>query len=231
VKRVLSAALVLAALGCVCAPAALAAPVAAFHRTPAESVTLVTGQLATFTSDSTTGSTLHWEIDGAPFGGAQSVTHSFASVGFHIVLLKATLNGDSDFAVSVFGVNSPLYPIPLEPPLMKPFPTVRLVGVVFARGTRITLLAVRGAPRGARVKVRCTGRGCPFRTRRRTVKTGRVRFSRWPRLLRPRARIEVFVRVQGVVGKYTAFRIRAGKRPVRIDRCLEPGASKPTRCT
>ena len=230
-KRVLSAALVLAVLGCVCAPAALAAPVAAFHRTPAESITLVTGQSATFTSDSTPGSTLRWEIDGVPFGGARSVTHSFASVGFHVVLLKATLNGDSDYALSVFGVNSPLYPIPLEPPLMRPFPTVRLVGVALPRGTRITLLAVRSAPRGARVKVRCTGRGCPFRTRRRTVKTGRVRLTRWPRVLRPRARIEVFVRVPGVIGKYTAFRMRAGKRPVRIDRCLKPGASKPTRCT
>ena len=226
--------LVLVVLGAVCAPAASAAPpVAAFHRDPSESVTLLTGQQATFTSDSTPGSTLSWAIDGVAFGGAHSVTHSFANAGFHVVLLEATLNGERDTAVSVFGVNSPLYPIPLEPPppsLMKPFPTVRLVGVALSRGARITLLEVRGAPHVARVTVRCTGRGCPFHKRRRLATTGRVRLSKWPRVLRAGARIEVFVRAHGVIGKYVRFRIRAGRRPLRVDRCLPPGASTPTRC-
>jgi hypothetical protein len=115
---------------------------------------------------------------------------------------------------------------------MSPFPTVRLVGFVVPRGARITLLEVRGAPRGARVNVRCTGRGCPFRLRRRIAETGRVRLSQFPRVLVAGARIEVFVRAPGVIGKYVSFRIRAGKRPVRTDRCLMPGATtEPTRCT
>jgi hypothetical protein len=197
-------------------------------------VVLQTGQAATFISDSTSGSTLSWEIDGVASGSGQSVTHSFADPGFHVVVLEATLNGERDIAVLVFGVNSPLYPLPLEPPppsLMKPFPTVRLAGIVLPRGARITLVEVRGAPRNARVTVRCSGRGCPFRTRRRAATTGRVRLSKWPRALAAGARIEVFVRAPGVIGKYTAFRIRAGKRPVRTDRCLKPGASEPTRCT
>lgn len=211
-----------------------APPVAAFHREPGDSVVLQTGQGATFISDSTPGSTLSWEIDGVAFGSGQSVTHSFADPGFHVVVLEAVLNGERDIAVSVFGVNSPLYPLPLEPPplqLMNPFPTVRLAGIVLPSGARITLVEVRGAPRVARVTVRCTGRGCPFRTRRRAATTGRVRLSRWPRVLAAGARIEVFVRAPGVIGKYAGFRIRAGKRPVRTDRCLLPGASKPTRCT
>jgi hypothetical protein len=79
--------------------------------------------------------------------------------------------------------------------------------------------------------VRCTGRGCPFRSRRRVAETGRVRLSDFTRVLAPRTRIEVFVRAPGVIGKYVSFRIRAGKRPVRTDRCLMPGASEPTRCT
>ena len=226
----------LAALGCVLAPAARAggAPVAAFHRDPPSSVVLETGQSATFTSDSTPGSALSWEIDGVAFGSGQSVTHAFADPGFHVVVLKATLNGQRDAAVSVFGVNSPLYPVPLErpaPKLMSPFPTVRLVGFPVSKGARITLLEVRGAPRIARVTVRCTGTGCPFRSRRRTAKTGRVRMSKWPRVLVAGARIQVFVRAPDVIGKYTSFRIRAGKGPLRVDRCLKPGASKPTRCT
>ena len=114
---------------------------------------------------------------------------------------------------------------------MSPFPTVRLVGVVVPRGARITLVEVRGGPRGARVTVRCSGEGCPFRSRRRVAETGRVRLSDFTRVLVGGARIEVFVRAPGVIGKYVAFRIRAGKRPVRTDRCLMPGASQPTRCT
>jgi hypothetical protein len=146
-----------------------------------------------------------------------------------VVLLEATQNGERDIAVSVFGVSSPLYPLP-APKLMSPFPTVRLVGNLAGRGARITLLEVRGAPHVARVTVRCTGRGCPFRSRRRTATTGRVRLSKWPRVLVAGARIEVLVRAPNVIGKYTAFRIRAGKGPLRTDRCLRPGASTPTRC-
>ena len=79
--------------------------------------------------------------------------------------------------------------------------------------------------------VRCTGEGCPFRTRRRVAETGRVRLSHFTKVLEAGARIEVFVRAPGVIGRYVSFRIRAGKAPVRTDRCLMPGASQPTRCT
>jgi hypothetical protein len=224
----------------VSAPAALAADplVAAFHRDPGDSVVLLTGQQATFTSDSTPCSTLSWEVDGVPSGSAQSIRRAFADPGLHTVSLRAMLNGQSKTASSTFGVNAPLYPLPPSlptppsPALMKPFPTVRLVGVAFARGTRISLLDVRSVPRLACVTVRCGGRGCPFKTRRRAATTGRVRLPRFRHLLRPRARLQIFVRAPGVIGKYTAFRIRAAKRPVRTDRCLMPGSStKPTRCT
>jgi hypothetical protein len=289
---------------------------AAFHRDPPTSIVLETGQSATFTSDSSPGSTLSWEIDSVAFGDADSVTTSFTSPGSHVVRLDTVHNGKSDVAISVFRVNapplagfvwSPGSPVaggvvelfstsvdaegalvseaweldgdgdfddafgssatasfgagdhevallvtdgdgvsriirrtitvaaaqaaPAAPKLMSPFPTVRLVGVVVPRGARITLVEVRGAPRGARVTVRCSGGGCPFRSRRRVAETGRVRLSNFTRVLVGGARIEVFVRAPGVIGKYVAFRIRAGKRPVRTDRCLMPGASTPTRCT
>ena len=237
--RALLAALALIALGCVCAPAAFAADplVAAFHRDPANSVVLLTGQAATFTSDSTPCSRLSWKVDRVPVGSAQIITHAFAEPGIHEVSLRAVLNGHSKTASSTFGVDSRQYPLPFEPStpplpaLMKPFPTVRLAGVAFAHGTRIGLLAVRRASRLACVTVRCSGGGCPFKTRRRGATTGRVRLPRFPHLLRPRARIQVFVRAPGVIGKYTAFRMRAAKSPLRTDRCLMPGSStKPTPC-
>jgi PKD repeat protein len=185
-----------------------------------------------------------WELDGdGDFDDAtgSSATASFGA-GDHDVSLRVT---DSDGVsriitrtITVAAASVSLAPAapaapaaPTPPKLMSPFPTVRLVGVVVPKGARITLVEVRGAPRGARVAVRCTGTGCPFRLRRRIAETGRVRLSNFTHVLAGGARIEVFVRAPGVIGKYVAFRIRAGKRPLRTDRCLMPGASQPTRCT
>ncbi len=200
-------------------------PSAAFHRDPPDSVVLQTGQDATFTSDSTAlpNSTLSWEIDGAPAGTGTTVTQSFSSAGWHVARLTVTQqNGESDDAVSVFQV--------VAPTLMKPFPTVRLVGVLAPGGARITLVEVRGGPRGAKVTVRCIGDDCPFRSRRRVLENGRVRLSKIG-VLPAGTRLQVFVRAPGVIGKYVGFRIRDGKRPLRADRCLMPGAAQPTRCT
>ena len=227
------------AMGGVSAPAALGAdpPVAAFHRDPGYSTVLLTGQPATFTSDSTPCSTLTWQVDGVASGSQPSITRAFTRPGSHVVSLRATLKGQSKTASSTFAVNPPLYPLPFGPPTpptperMKPWPIVRLAGTAFEGGARITLLEVRGAPRRACVTVRCSGRGCPFKTRRRAATTGRVRLPRFKRLLRPRARLQIFVRAPGVIGKYTGFRIRAAKPPQRANRCLMPGTStKPTRC-
>lgn len=187
-----------------------------------------------------------WELDGdADFDDAfgPSAAQTF-SAGDHEVSLRVT-DGDgvSRTITRTITVAEPVIPVapsapappapapPAAPALMKPFPTVRLVGIVVPGGARITLVEVRGSPRGARVTVRCTGQGCPFRSRRRVAETGRVRLSNFARVLAAGARIEVFVRAPDVIGKYVSFRIRAGKRPVRTDRCLMPGASEPTRCT
>jgi hypothetical protein len=34
----------------------------------------------------------------------------------------------------------------------------------------------------------------------------------------------------GFIGKHTLIRIRRGKPPVRVDRCLYPGTKRPTAC-
>jgi PKD repeat protein len=184
-----------------------------------------------------------WELDGdGDFDDAfgPSSTASF-SAGEHEVSLRVT-DGDGvsrTIARTITVVAqavvpsppAPTPPAPVKPAFMNPFPTVRLVGLVVPGGARITLVEVRGGPRGARVTVRCTGKGCPFRSRRRVAETGRVRLSNFTRTLAAGTRIEVLVRAPGVIGKYVNFRIRAGKRPVRTDRCLQPGASKPSPCT
>jgi hypothetical protein len=127
--------------------------------------------------------------------------------------------------------------------LMSPFPVVRIAGRVKRRGARIRRLTVN-APPGSAVKIRCNGRGCPFKNASRTISmrasSGSVpvvppsRLTRIRRLeghtLRARAILRVFVTRSDVIGKYTRFRIRKGKPPARQDSCLIPGTPKPVAC-
>lgn len=117
------------------------------------------------------------------------------------------------------------------PPVrMRPFPVVRIAGVVLEHGAIVRILSVR-APRGAQVLLRCRGRGCPARSVARAASTARmVRFHRFERRLRAGVVLELFVRKAGRIGKYTRFLIRAGQPPARVDRCLMPGGRRPVRC-
>lgn len=120
---------------------------------------------------------------------------------------------------------------------LNPFPVVRMRGRTTRRGARLTRLAVR-APHGTAVELRCVGRGCPRRAKRlRTTvrtKSGRgartIRFPRVERFLPAGVQLRITVRQDGMVGKYTRIRIRRLKLPVRVDRCLMPGSSKPAAC-
>ena len=213
-----------------------APPVAGFVWTPGSPVAGSEVQLYSTSVDAEGPLEQAWDLDDdGQFDDASGspVVQTFTA-GDHQVSLQVTDNdGMSRTITRTINVAAPpSTPSPLaSPALMKPFPTVRFVGFVVPKGARITLVEVRSAPRVARVTVRCTGEGCPFRSRQRVAETGRVRLSNFKRVLKAGTRIEVFVRAPGVIGKYAAFRIRAGKRPLRADRCLMPGASKPTPCT
>jgi len=110
---------------------------------------------------------------------------------------------------------------------IKPFPVVRISGRFKGVRTRLTRVTVR-APRGARIRVSCQGRGCPYRRRAIAVRLVRVRALQ--RTYRPRARIEIRVTQPQKIGKFTRLRTRRGKAPLRIDRCLRPGSTRPVRC-
>ena len=224
-----------------------APPVAGFVWAPETPVEGGEVQLFSTSVDAEGALASHWDLDGdGQFDDASgpAATASFAA-GDHLVSLLVT-DGDgvsrtitrtiTVAAPVVIATSTPLPAVTSPAPvaklaLMSPFPTVRLVGFVVPRGARISLVEVRGAPRGARVKVTCTGRGCPFASRRRVVETGRVRLSSFARVLVAGARIQVYVRAPDVIGRYVGFRIRAGRRPIRTDRCLLPGATEPSRCS
>ena len=120
-----------------------------------------------------------------------------------------------------------------EPPpdttlsFIKPFPVIRIAGRF--KGTRTTLTRVTvKTPRGTRVRIRCSGHGCPFKRKAVAAKLISLRSLR--RTYRPKATIEIRVTQAKKIGKYTRVRTRRGKAPVRIDRCLMPGKTKPVRC-
>ena len=125
--------------------------------------------------------------------------------------------------------------------MLAPFPTVRIRGTFDSIGARIELLSVH-APLGAKVIVRCIGRRCPVlgsaRARRSAAsvaevvarRSGLIRFPRLHRRLLAGTVIEVRVTRAGEIGKYTRFRIRGGKPPARIDRCVRPGSTRPMAC-
>jgi hypothetical protein len=100
--------------------------------------------------------------------------------------------------------------------------------------TRFTGLTIRRVHAGSTLRMACSGRGCPFRSRARKLKRNQRTLALSRPLggarLRPGARFEVRVTRPGTVGVVARYTVRAGKAPARSDRCLSPGAKRPARC-
>jgi len=199
--------------------------------------------------------TLAWDLGDGTTSSAVAPAHQYATAGDYPVTLTATdEHGAAGFTSETVTVTGPRgQPGPTPPPTrgttaptggatpvtprrgsrrivrMRPFPVVRIAGVVLPDGALVKILSVR-APRGSRVRIRCRGGGCPVRSVARTSTTRLVRLHRFERRLRAGVKLELFVRQAGRIGKYTRFRIRAGEAPARIDRCLLPGRGRPVRC-
>jgi hypothetical protein len=178
-------------------------------------------------------SSLQWDLNGdGAFdnGSGPTAEVSFPSAGEHPVRLLVT---DRDGAGTIAVANVTVRERPPDP--ITPFPLVSMLAAVGQRGTTIRELVVK-APVGSRVRVRCRGRGCPFRSfaKKADVHAHAARIIRIHRfgkhLLRPGAVIEIRVTKRGEVGKYTSFLIRKGMPPKRTDRCLPPGTKRPVRC-
>jgi len=100
-------------------------------------------------------------------------------------------------------------------------------------GTRVLGLTVKDAPEGAKVRVSCTGRGCPPKVLSRKVKHGALLINspfnrRW---LRPGAVVEIRVSRADMVAEVVRYKIRSGGQfPKRSALCLAPGAKKVKSC-
>ena len=186
---------------------------------------------------------LDWDLDGnGTFDDAHGPTASraFAAAGTYPISLRVT---DLDGAVTtstrmivvgtpvaVLGAPAPIVSAPSFAALMAPFPIVRITGRTAVRGARIRELAVL-APAGAKVTVRCSGKGCPFKRWRRMV--GSRTLSIKPlsgRFLRAGITLEVRVYKPDLIGKYTKLVIRKRRPPARTDLCLAPNSSRASQC-
>ena len=208
------------------------APVAAFNYSPGVPVSGDSIVLTSFSADPDGPIVSQaWDLDGD--GAFDDATGSTASISFgtsgdYVVRLLVTdRDGAAGLATRTIGVHAPVARF------ISPFPVVRVVGGLERRGTRIKVIVLR-VPAGSHVVIRCSGPGCP-RFGRRTggalaARTMHVRrFAH--RLLRPGAVVRISITKRGAIGKYTRLRIRQGKPPSRIDRCLMPGSKRPVRCT
>jgi PKD repeat protein len=228
------------------------AAMASFTFTPQ---TPVSDQTVTFTSTSTpsagqsiTSQTWDLDSDGQyDDGSGKTVTRKFDSPGVYRVALRVVqANGNAAVAEGTVRVGaiaqspttSPTSPTAPTTPgqptkgrfsLLTPFPVVRLVGVAYTTRTIVSVLSVQ-SPRGALVRVRCKGTGCPKVVRRKKSKGKGVRFKTFERGIRAGAKLEIFVVAKKRIGKYTSFKMKRAKPPVRTDRCLVPGRRQPVSC-
>jgi uncharacterized membrane protein YgcG len=113
--------------------------------------------------------------------------------------------------------------------LLRPFPTIVVAGRVFRVGVVVSTFVVRG-PKGARVGVKCRGRGCPVRRQRLTIRGRRLRLRRFERSIPAGTVIEIRVTKPRRIGKFTRLRIRSGRAPARTDLCVTPVRKGPIRC-
>jgi hypothetical protein len=111
---------------------------------------------------------------------------------------------------------------PRPPGALTPAPLVRFVGRPTQKGAHLDLLTVT-APEGARVGVRCKGRNCPYKRKRFTSPGKRHTLRALGRTFAAGTVIEIRVTKPETIGKFTRLRFRAGDRPARLDRCLNPG--------
>ncbi len=104
-----------------------------------------------------------------------------------------------------------------------------------ASSTKFSRLQVKGVPKGATVKVTCTGRGCPkgltgkgFSKSNPASKVSLAAFIK--KGIPVTAKITVTVSKPGSITSVKTLQLRKRKSPVVTTRCLPDGATKPTSC-
>ena len=236
------------AIGVQAPPAPNQPPAAAFTALPASPTV---GEEVTFVSYSQdrdgTIARQAWDLDGnGAFDDASGpiATRKFAAPGQRTIALRVTDDDGAASTVSVTitvneqGGGGPAATSPTRarrpasvplPRLLSPFPIVRLAGSVAYGGTSIDLLTVR-APRGSRVLLRCRGEDCPLKRLSKVVRRPPLRVKAAEQIMPAGTVLEVLVRRDNRIGKFTRFRFRDNRRPSRLDGCLWPRTAQMAPC-
>lgn len=111
--------------------------------------------------------------------------------------------------------------------MLKPYPVVRISGRLTTGGANINVLSVK-APKGTKITVKCSGKGCPRKSVASATKV--VRISAFQKVLPAGIRLRITISKPGYISKVTTISIRKGKAPLRSDQCQMPGAKKLIRC-
>ena len=111
--------------------------------------------------------------------------------------------------------------------MIRPYPMIRISGRLTKTGADVALLTVK-APKGVRITLTCTGRGCPLREVAQATALWHI--PQFERELRAGTKLTIKVTKPGYITKVTTIRIRRGKGPARSDRCQLPGATRLTAC-
>ena len=174
-----------------------------------------------------------WDLDGdGQYDDANGsvIRGSYPTAGLHTVRLRVTDNlGRVDTETVTFNV----LPVNVPPPeKIDPWPKIRIVGFAGAKRVRLDLLTVK-VLRGATVKVRCAGKGCPRRNKAVSTRSGKkalVRLRWLERRLRPGTHIYMAITYPGAIGRYERIVLRKRKEPLRRTQCLYPGEPAPRTC-
>jgi hypothetical protein len=177
-----------------------------------------------------------WDLDGdGTFDDASGpiARRAFAVAGGYAIALRVTDDRGGSAVASQDVVVSPPPSVGGRAglPFMQPFPIVRVRGRLRAGSVVIDLVSVT-APRGARIRVRCRRCGPP-RSRTSALMIARARTTRvrsMERRVAAGAVLQIYVTQAALIGKYTSFAIRRDEAPIRHDRCLMPGGTRPIHC-
>jgi hypothetical protein len=167
-----------------------------------------------------------------------SVTYTLP--GGHTI--TAAYRGDADFTSST----APSTPLTVTPIPAKGQISATMQWTFFFTPSYTTVIGMvlNAVPYGATVRLGCTGHGCPFTSRRRTVSrpslcTGataggcaisaalNLTSSFTGHQLAAGARITVMISRPGFVGKYYSFTVRPSSQPLVRIACLAPDSSAP----
>jgi hypothetical protein len=151
----------------------------------------------------------------------ETVTLTLASPGFPAAL------GRRSSTLTIVDDDPP----PALPVVERITSVVRPVWLVFRRYAVLKRLRIAEIPAGAKVKLRCRGKGCPFRRRSFTPTRGRVNASKAVNKahLRRGSTLQVRIVKPGAIGKVVIYHVPKKGVPIGKVRCLPPGETRPRR--